>query len=86
MEFGKEHDIIILGLKKLISDNGRNVFDEPRRARTLISDYFPRLSKAEKNLLNISCECCIYKKIAHSNSYEDRNIYMRAKCLLLMTI
>ena len=83
MDFGKEHDIIILGLKKLISDNGRNVFDEPRRARALISDYFPRLSNAEKNLLNISCECGIYKMIVHSTSYEDRNVYMRAKCLLI---
>ena len=83
MDFGKEHDIIILGLKKLISDNGRNVFDEPRRARALISDYFPRLSNAEKNLLNISCECGVYKMIVHSSSYEDRNIYMRAKCLLI---
>ena len=59
MDLDKEHDIIILGLKKIISDNGRNVFDEPRRAKALIADYFPRISIAEKNLLNISCECGI---------------------------
>lgn len=83
MDLGKEHDIIILGLKKIISDNGRDVFDEPRRAKALIADYFPRISTAEKNLLNISCECGIYKMIVHSTSYEDRNVYMKAKCLLI---
>lgn len=83
MDLSKEHDIIILGLKKIISDNGHNVFDEPRRAKALISDYFPRISTAEKNLLNISCECGIYKMVVHSTSYEDRNVYMKAKCLLV---
>lgn len=83
MDLDKEHDIIILGLKKIISDNGRNVFDEPRRAKALIADYFPRISIAEKNLLNISCECGIYKMVVHSTSYEDRNVYMKAKCLLI---
>lgn len=83
MDFGKEHDIIILGLKKLISDNGQNVFDDPWRAKALIADYFPQLSNAEKNLLNISCECGIYKMIVHSTSCEDRNVYLKAKCLLI---
>ena len=83
MDLDREHDIIILGLKKIISDNGRNVFDEPRRAKALIADYFPRISIAEKNLLNISCECGIYKMVVHSTSYEDRNVYMKAKCLLI---
>lgn len=59
------------------------MFDEPRRAKALIADYFPRISTAEKNLLNISCECGIYKMVVHSTSYEDRNVYMKAKCLLI---
>ena len=83
MTFAKEHDIIIWGLKKIISDNGQNVFDEPRRARALIADYFPQISAAEKNLLNISCECGVYKMILHSTAFEDRNVYMKAKRLLI---
>lgn len=83
MNFDKEQDIIILGLKKLISDNGPNVFDEPRRAKALIADYLPQLSTPEKNLINISCECGIYKMIVHSTSNEDRNVYMKAKSLLV---
>lgn len=83
MDFDKEQDIIILGLKKLISDNGPNVFDEPRRAKALIADYLPRLSNAEKNLLNISCECGIYKMIIHSSSYDDSSVYLKAKSLLI---
>lgn len=44
---------------------------------------FPRLGNAEKNLLNMSCECGICKTIVYSTSYKDRIVYMRARCLLI---